>query len=135
MGRPQPLVYGKVFDRQRYFLGGNIKPVRLPSDIISETASQVTHLNGVTNLKPLQPLFGQTIKGLNIRANNNVIKPFSSQIKASRIPLSAESVNPENSPAVAHLGKAVGSAKSVVKNISGIFGRGVESKNNIRLVL
>lgn len=115
---------------------GMNKPQKIDGDIVEENSSYEKHSNGVVNLKPLQPLIGQTIRGVNVRMNNNIIKPFSTPKLQRNLPLSSETLNPQNSPAIAHLGKAIGSSKSLVKNIGGLFrGRGVESKNNIRLVL
>jgi hypothetical protein len=86
---------------------------------------------------PLQQLFGQTIRGDNVRVNPNVIRPFSQPRNArARVPLSSATLNPQNTPVLAHLGKPVGRSESLVKNVSGAFkGKGLQLKNNIKLVL
>ena len=102
-------------------------------DIVGETKDLVKYTDGSIMQKPLLQRFGEKSVGLDIRQNLNKIQPFS-QIKApTRVPLSSASINVQNSPEFAHVGKAVGQAKSQIKRLFG--GKGVETKNNIRLVL
>ncbi len=130
--------YFKPSGRYMKFDGKGLKkPARILGDVIEETSQYTKHLNGAVNLKPLQPLLGQKIVGDNIRQASNVIKPFTTAVSSSmkKIPLSAATLG-DNAPSVAHLGKAIGQTKSLVKNVSGLFrGKGMEQKNNIRLVL
>ena len=124
---------GKSFS----YSGNGLKLPRI-NDIAAETKKAVQYVDGLVAQKPLQQLFGQKIVGDNIRQASQVIKPFSSTVKSigKRLPLSSETLNPQNAPALVHLGKAIGSSKSLVKNVSGLFkGKGLANKNNIKLVL
>jgi hypothetical protein len=104
-------------------------------NVLGETDKLKQYVDGTIVQKPLIQRFGEKVVGLDIRANPQIIKPFS-QVKSARVPLSSTSINAGADAVVAHAGKAVGQVKSQVKNLASIFkGRGVENKNNIRLVL
>ena len=128
---------GKIFSyNRRAFMGGLIKPPELPSDVVQESNSHTMHRNGVVHQKPLQQLYGQDIRGVSVRMNNNVIRPFSNPKTPKRIPLSADSINTQTDPVVSHLGKSNGQSKSQVQNVALFKGKGLlQGKNNIRLVL
>ena len=125
--------YGRIVRRAvPHISGGSIEE----NEIQEETPQHTEFKTGISVQKPLQQMYGQHIKGLNIRANNNVIKPFGAQPRPSKVPLSATSINPQNSSVIAHLGKPIGASRSLVKNVSLIQGNGLlQGKNNIRLVL
>lgn len=104
-------------------------------DVLGETDKLKQYVDGSIVQKPLIQRFGEKVVGLDIRQNSQIIKPFS-QAKSARVPLSSASLNIQTSPEFAHVGKAIGAAKSQVKNLASVFkGRGLENKNNIRLVL
>ena len=129
------LRYGKVF-RPSKMHGKGLRGEGFGNiDVLGETDKLKQYVDGSIVQKPLIQRFGEKVVGLDIRQNSQIIKPFS-QAKSARVPLSSASINAQTDATVAHIGKAIGAAKSQVKNLASVFkGRGLENKNNIRLVL